>query len=168
MRRDELLDAAESLLAEQGTQALTLTAVAERAGVSKGGLLYHFNSKEALIRSLVERLIADFDESIAAQEGDTYTERYLAATLAAIRGDRLRRWAVVTGATGDPTLLAPLREAMTRWQREELDQEADPMAARIVRLACEGLWEVATHAPGVYTDEQLRELERHLLDLLSG
>ena len=65
MKKDALLDAAEALLWEQGTQALTLTAVADRAGVSKGGLLYHFPTKEALIRGLVARLIEEFDALIA-------------------------------------------------------------------------------------------------------
>ncbi|MFC6934635.1 TetR family transcriptional regulator [Actinomadura yumaensis] len=37
MKKDALLDAAESVLFEQGTQALTLAAVADRAGVSKEG-----------------------------------------------------------------------------------------------------------------------------------
>ena len=56
MRRDELLDAAEEVLCDQGSAALTLAAVADRAGVSKGGLLYHYGSKEALIKGMVERL----------------------------------------------------------------------------------------------------------------
>src|SRR5690606_6550579 len=85
MRRGELLDAAEELLSEQGSTALTLSAVADRAGVSKGGLLYHFSTKEALIKAMVERLIEEFDALIAAQPDATYTERYLGATLAAIR-----------------------------------------------------------------------------------
>src|SRR5690349_24501572 len=100
MRRDELLDAAEDLLCDQGSSALTLAAVADRAGVSKGGLLYHYGTKEALIKGMVERLIEDFDQLMAAQSGETYTERYLHATLAAVRSGRLRRWAVVTGASG--------------------------------------------------------------------
>ncbi|GLW06158.1 TetR family transcriptional regulator [Microtetraspora sp. NBRC 13810] len=166
MRRDELLDAAECLLTEHGTGALTLAAVAERAGVSKGGLLYHFNSKEALVRAMIERLIADFDRLVAQQGHDSYGKNYVAATFAAVCGGQLRRWAVVTGAAGDPALLAPLREALTRWFREGLDAEADPMTAQVVRLACEGLWEIATHAPAVYTPEQYRDLERHLLSML--
>ncbi|MEW1841765.1 helix-turn-helix domain-containing protein, partial [Nonomuraea angiospora] len=85
MRRDELLDAAEDLLCDQGSSALTLAAVADRAGVSKGGLLYHYGTKEALIKGMVERLIEDFDQLMATQSGETYTERYLHATLAAVR-----------------------------------------------------------------------------------
>lgn len=166
MRRDELLDAAEELLCDQGSTALTLSAVADRAGVSKGGLLYHFNSKESLIKGMVERLIADFDQLLADQPGQTYTERYLKATLASVRTGRLRRWAVVTGASGNLYLLAPLREAMTRWHREELADEPDPTVSQIVRLACEGLWDVASHDAGLNTEDDLVALEARLMALL--
>ncbi|UVJ40387.1 TetR/AcrR family transcriptional regulator [Arthrobacter sp. CJ23] len=54
--RDAVLDAFEALLIEVGERAATLDAVAKRAGVSKGGLLYHFPNKEALIGSLLERM----------------------------------------------------------------------------------------------------------------
>jgi AcrR family transcriptional regulator len=166
MRRDELLDAAEDLLCDQGSAALTLSAVAERAGVSKGGLLYHFSSKEALIKGMVERLIADFDELMAAQDAPTYTERHLAATLVAVRSNRLRRWAVVTGASGNLFLLAPMREAMARWHREGLDDEPDRVASQIVRLACEGLWDVASHDPALNSESDLEAIEARCRALL--
>ncbi|MGN6428010.1 MAG: TetR/AcrR family transcriptional regulator, partial [Leifsonia sp.] len=47
--RDRILDAFEELLAEHSERAATLDAVAAKAGVSKGGLLYHFASKDALV-----------------------------------------------------------------------------------------------------------------------
>jgi AcrR family transcriptional regulator len=166
MRRDELLDAAEELLCDLGSAALTLSAVADRAGVSKGGLLYHFGTKEALIKGMVERLIEDFDQLLTDQPGDTYTERYLGATLAAVRSSRLRRWAVVTGASGNLFLLAPLREAMSRWHCEGLHDEPDPLASQIVRLACEGLWDVASHDPDFNSEGDLRALESRMRALL--
>jgi len=71
--RDAVLDAFESLLIEVGERAATLDAVARRAGVSKGGLLYHFPNKEALIEVLLDRLdelaAADADSMAAAEEG---------------------------------------------------------------------------------------------------
>ncbi|HAP88686.1 MAG TPA: TetR family transcriptional regulator [Arthrobacter bacterium] len=54
--RDAVLDAFEELLIDVGERAATLDAVAKRAGVSKGGLLYHFPNKEALIAATLERL----------------------------------------------------------------------------------------------------------------
>lgn len=54
--RDRILDAFEQLVLELGERAGTLAATAEQAGVSKGGLLYHFGSKAALVEGLAERL----------------------------------------------------------------------------------------------------------------
>src|SRR5512141_11641 len=71
--REAVLDAFESLLIEEGERAATLDAVARRAGVSKGGLLYHFPNKEAMISVLLERLdglLADDVKAMAdASEG---------------------------------------------------------------------------------------------------
>lgn len=55
--REKLLDAYASLLVREGERAATLEAVATKAGVSKGGLLYHFKSKEALAEALAERML---------------------------------------------------------------------------------------------------------------
>ncbi|HET8867666.1 MAG TPA: TetR/AcrR family transcriptional regulator [Agrococcus sp.] len=54
--RDRILDAFEALVLEHGERAGTLAATAGAAGVSKGGLLYHFGSKAALVEGLADRL----------------------------------------------------------------------------------------------------------------
>ncbi|MEA9985856.1 MULTISPECIES: TetR/AcrR family transcriptional regulator [Subtercola] len=54
--RDRVLDAFENILITQGERTATLDAVAAEAGVSKGGLLYHFGSKDALVEGLIDRL----------------------------------------------------------------------------------------------------------------
>ena len=56
--RSRLLDAFEDLVIEHGERAGTLAATADQAGVSKGGLLYHFGSKDALVQGLADRLEA--------------------------------------------------------------------------------------------------------------
>lgn len=43
--RAQLLDAASEIATHHGVAALTLDAVAERAGVTKGALQYHFANK---------------------------------------------------------------------------------------------------------------------------
>jgi AcrR family transcriptional regulator len=63
--REAVLDAFESLLIEEGERAATLDAVARLAGVSKGGLLYHFPNKEAMISVLLERLDRLLGEDLA-------------------------------------------------------------------------------------------------------
>src|SRR3954454_22441411 len=54
--KTRILSAAELVVLERGVSALTLDAVAEAAGLSKGGLIYHFDSKEALIRAMIARI----------------------------------------------------------------------------------------------------------------
>ena len=51
-----ILDAAEGLVRERGVAGLTIEAAAQGAGVSKGGLLYHFGTKEALLIAMLQRL----------------------------------------------------------------------------------------------------------------
>lgn len=53
--RDRILDAALQVIAEAGACRMTLDAVAAEAEVSKGGLLYHFPDKEALLRGVLDR-----------------------------------------------------------------------------------------------------------------
>ena len=69
--RTRILDAAETIVRARGVTGLTLDAAAQSAGVSKGGLLYHFGSKEALLDALLKRLAAfieeDFQTGVAEQ-----------------------------------------------------------------------------------------------------
>ena len=53
VRQEKLFCAAVRVALEQGFGHVTLTSVAKRAGVSKGGLLYHFSTKRALIEAML-------------------------------------------------------------------------------------------------------------------
>ncbi|WP_323959798.1 TetR family transcriptional regulator [Arthrobacter sp. JZ12] len=56
--RERILDSFENILIEEGERSATMESVAAAAEVSKGGLLYHFRSKEALVDGLADRLQA--------------------------------------------------------------------------------------------------------------
>ncbi|MBX3463242.1 MAG: TetR family transcriptional regulator [Planctomycetes bacterium] len=56
--RETLLDAAEELLAEQGYAATSLRQLTARAGANLAAVNYHFGSKEALAKAVLERRIA--------------------------------------------------------------------------------------------------------------
>lgn len=57
--RRALLDAATKLLRERGS-AVSLDAIAEEAEVSKGGLLYHFRTRDELLRAVAEDTVTSF------------------------------------------------------------------------------------------------------------
>ena len=60
--RDRLFSAAVNVALDKGFGHVTLDAVAERAGVSKGGLLYHFPTKSHLVRELLSHHLAAHEE----------------------------------------------------------------------------------------------------------
>lgn len=85
MTIDQILDAAEDVLLAHGTAGLTLNAVAEQAGMTKGGLLYHFGTKNDLERSLEGRFVARIEHRLSKlQPGASY---FSSAMLAEIWDD---------------------------------------------------------------------------------
>ena len=53
-RRDQILEAARKLFVERGYVATKMSDIAELAGLSKGGVYFHFVSKEEVFAALVE------------------------------------------------------------------------------------------------------------------
>jgi AcrR family transcriptional regulator len=67
--RDRILDAAERVILESGGRNFTLDAVAESAGISKGGLVYSFATKDGLVRAALEREVTRFQEAVRQRLG---------------------------------------------------------------------------------------------------
>jgi AcrR family transcriptional regulator len=57
--RRAVIHAAAQVFAERGYAAATIAEILERAGVTKGALYFHFDSKEALARGVIEAQISD-------------------------------------------------------------------------------------------------------------
>jgi AcrR family transcriptional regulator len=159
--RDKILVAAVEIAHENGAGNLSLDAVAARAGVSKGGLLYHFPSKAALMRAMVEsfvaRVEADLDETV--RNGGN-----LLAAFVCVTGEECAK--PVPGAAGvlaaiaeDPDFLRPVKV----FQRRLLDRlqqgGANADDVLIIYLALEGLRSLRLFDLDVLTeDEQKRAL----------
>ena len=56
-RREDILRAAYDVAARRGVEALTLRAVAQRAGVSHGTVLFHFERRDQLVSTLLDRVL---------------------------------------------------------------------------------------------------------------
>jgi AcrR family transcriptional regulator len=134
----------------EGVARLTLDTAAHEAGVSKGGVLYHFPTRDSLVRAMVERLAAAFDADLerhvpaaGAAAAGAFTRAYVLATIAPAGGDerdtRLGA-AVIAGLAADPALLAALRERFAVWQERVEGDGLPPEVATVVRLAADGLW----------------------------
>lgn len=177
--RDRILDAAEGIVIRDGVSRLTIEAAAAEAGLSKGGILYHFGTRDALVSGMVERLIADFDNDVeAAHTGSAhsgapgeYVRAYIQATVELPRtaeDERRERAgaAILAAMAAEPALLQPLRDAFERWQSRLVADGIDPVAATVARLAADGLWLSELFGLGPL-EPALRKKVAHYLDGLA-
>lgn len=174
-RRDELLAAAERIVRRDGVGRLTLDAVAAEAGTSKGGLLYHFASREALITAMVERHGEAFSASIAAaMAGDPeprgrWTRGYLRTT-APHDGftDGATAMGLLAAMASNPALADPLREQYAAWRAQMADDGIPETDAMVVALAADGLWMADLLGFAAPTGAQRRRILSRLLELAGG
>jgi AcrR family transcriptional regulator len=166
-----ILDTAIRLVGRKGT-AVPVSEIATEAGISKGGLLYHFPSKEVLLHALASDLMAQFRDQVhasAAAEPPSpgrLTRAYVRVSFTDA-GDfhRLRdSIALASHLMFEPGLAELAQQDATQW-REELHADGlDPAVVRLVIAASDG----SMSAPlwGAILDDRDREqLEISLLDL---
>jgi AcrR family transcriptional regulator len=144
--RHRILDAAEAVILESGGRSFTLDAVAVRAGISKGGLVYSFATKDDLVHAALEREMARFREAVHRRVGGGPTEPaelVLAHIAEALDEDDVstqKAAFLVTALVHAPDMLEPVR----RYYRELLDplrSEGGHMhEVRHALLAVEGIF----------------------------
>ncbi|GLK52496.1 TetR/AcrR family transcriptional regulator [Maricaulis virginensis] len=115
--RSEALAAARSLLLQAGPDAVTLSAVAKKIGVTHANLIHHFGSasdlQAALMGSMVDDLRDALDAAVARLRTDQSAPRELVDAVFDAFGEggagRLASWIVMTG---DTSRLEPVRQAV--------------------------------------------------------
>jgi AcrR family transcriptional regulator len=141
--RDRVLDAFEEILIAGGERAATMDATARAAGVSKGGLLYHFASKDALESALIERLDAlvdaDVDDMTTAAEGAV--AHYIRTSV--LVGDPLDRAMLAVSRLaqgGSSRAGAALQHVRQRWSDAVRPHVRDAATLDLVLLVSDGLY----------------------------
>lgn len=115
--RRRILDAAEELFAERGYERTSLVDVAERSGISRGSIPWHFKNKEGLLVAVVERAL---DRYIHPGSDGGASADDLVRTL-----ERVKAWMRHPTASMFYTVLAealsdgPLRSSFIEFQRRE-------------------------------------------------
>jgi len=143
--RQKILAAAEEVARDVGPGHLSLDAVAQRAGVSKGGLLYHFPNKARLLEVLVEQHLSRFEaeldekEKAHADQPNSLLSAYLELFSAELRQQQPPPSGILAAMVENPDFLVPVR----RFNRILLDRmKANSRSERIalvVYLALEGM-----------------------------
>ena len=138
--RERVLDAYADLVASGDSPSLEKVAAA--AGVSKGGLLYHFAGTTALRDGLITRALRDTDEALLRAAAERQAAR--AWLRLSVPDEAQRRvWAGLLATVrlvgSDVTLPPQLVEHEQRWQQLLTDELGDAMRAQVVRLVGDGL-----------------------------
>ncbi|GCE48297.1 TetR family transcriptional regulator [Thermosporothrix hazakensis] len=145
-KRAAILEAASRIVHRDGVSHLTIEGVAREAGVSKGGVLYHFPNKDALIEGMLnafhEHFRARLNEELAKQ--DDTPGRWLRAfaqtscNLSGYEPDFIS--GLIAALSNNPVLLESTRKEFLYYQ-QCAEQDGLPRAyATILRLAIDGLW----------------------------
>ena len=169
LTRTKILDATHKLL-RQGDYLtrFSLDAVAREAGVSKGGLMHHFPSKDALLEAAAQDAIGKFeatmDKETVADAGD-FTKAYVAVGMGR---------EALQPAEYSPVLLGYLRNAgnspqsrFDYWQQKSDNDGIDVDLATIVRLAVDGLIYTEMIDNERINGPRRQRIQQRLLDLVA-
>ena len=144
--RERIIDAAEQVVIDLGAKHLTFDAVASKAGVSRGGLLYHFPDKKALLKGMLDRLVERSTESRIKKRAELAEgmEREIAAHVLSFseedeRTKRVGAAALFASGAHDPGLLAPMKKEYRKLMDELTRNGLRFERAAVIALATDGL-----------------------------
>ena len=171
--RETILQAAEEIVARRGPACLTLETAANQANVSKGGLFYHFRSKEALLEAMIRRstqLLESEHTKIAESltgERNGKIKASIIGTLRHLEEQRRVLIPVVAAIANDPKLVEPMRESVQNEFQDlckELSLRMEDVA--VLFLASQGLLLMELLNLSFLTPSQIRKVTQRMLQLV--
>lgn len=174
--RQQILDAAAKLAKECGPAALTIEGVARVAGMSKGGVFYHFPSKESLLFQLVRfALRTQWAEMRAYWKSDAnpqgrWHRAWIRATFKSLRDYecRMETPALVATVMSDPHLQATLHRFGRHIKRCLSYDGLDPLWSVLLQNAVLGLRVTRVFDGRINDSASMEALERRALALLDS
>ncbi|MFP4635850.1 MAG: TetR/AcrR family transcriptional regulator [Nitriliruptoraceae bacterium] len=170
-QRQHFLDAAASLVGDEGAGELTFDRLAQLTGASKGGLLYHFPTKRDLVAALLEHTFDRFEALMDARTADdprrfAWAHAYVDATFdLTISRPELLAASLIDPEDGHEVLRA-CGERIAGWQQRMVREGLPEGLAAAVRYACDGWWTLSALevGPVVGDAEGLAATLHELLD----
>ena len=170
--REKIIDAALVVVSEQGLRRFSLDAVAEIAGVSKGGLLYNFPTKSELLKAMVARHVEEFsdqfDSACERLAGEGMRNSVIRAYLTTFRDYFCVKEQSPSGFLAaiaeEPDLLDPVREQNARIVSEIRSKSDNPKLAMAAFLAIAGIRHTQLFSLDCMSREETLGVIDHLLE----
>lgn len=170
-KRAEILDAAMRVIQNEGVKAITYESVAEEAGLTKGGLVYHFTSRDELINAVHEHMASGWERNMVSATGKDATdatedERLGGYARAAMQSATRAELLLFLEGVTTPEHAAHWNDVFNRWVPAPPVDASDAAATErfLARLAADGLWvyeALSSHA----LDPAFRQ---HIADLIAS
>jgi AcrR family transcriptional regulator len=169
--RKRILEAASHVTARDGALHLTLESVAKEAGISKGGLLYHFPNKETLISSMIDDYVSSWNEALEKAKDDakgSFTRAFVKATVNSLPLETQLGAGLLAAIALNPDLLSPIKKHYQTWQKQIENDGLDPIVTTLVRLAMDGLYFAEIFDLSPPKGSLRRRIEKRLLEMTKG
>ena len=140
--RNVALDAALVIIARDGPGRLTLDAIARESGLSKGGVMHQFRTKEGVLKALLERQMAHFEEfraniRVTSANPELVTE--ITTVREAANTPNSAALALLAAMVENPDLMALPRDSDLKIIAAIKAEAADPDLAMLRWAAARGL-----------------------------
>lgn len=169
--RKAALAAALTIIARDGPGRLTLDAIARESGLSKGGLMHQFRTKEAVLRALLEQQMAHFGaftDEFRRTHAASLAQPELATQIATSKEIIAQQYSVaqamLAALASDPALLIDAREQDAARVAQIKAEAADPELAVLRWAAARGLALLAMLRLCPIPEGELEGLFARLLD----
>lgn len=169
--RKAALQAALAIIARDGPGRLTLDAIAREAGMSKGGVMHQFPTKQAVLTALLEQQRAYFEEfsrRFKTENRSATAQPELAARIAIWREVALKRepvaFAILGALIEDPGFLSTGRDAEAKKMGVIKAEAKDPQLALLRAAAAQGLALTSLFGISTLSDKERAQLFDRLLD----
>lgn len=145
--RTRILDAAVRVAGREGAGRVTLEATATEAGLTRGGMMYHFEDRAALVHAIQEHVATSWETQLIEAAGKTadeasLPERVNAYISVAVKPSTSVQIGLLQAAGNDPQGREPIASVRRRWTPSSQEAAEDPTVLRqfIACLAADGLW----------------------------
>ena len=172
--RRRLLHAAAHHVATHGPAKLTIDSAAQAAGLSKGAVLYHFKTKDALVSALLESVLDGFDSATEAviESNDrghgNYATAYAQVSFDPRNNSPESTAGLLAAVTNNIDLLAPAADRHEEYQRRLEADGISPAIATLVRLAADGLFFARAFRLAPPSDALTADVLKMLLSLVAS
>jgi AcrR family transcriptional regulator len=171
LTRARIRVAAAKVIERDGAGHLTLEKVAAEADLSKGGLLYHYPSKDALLQGLLEHLLenrAGVVNNLGSAKGVSdaaLLTNLIDADFDLPKDERIMAQGLIAASAENPELIAPAQHHVEAVFAQLGNSQTTATSARTIFLASQGLQFLELLGLLSLSTAERNEIRRHLKSL---